>query len=375
MIQPHLKTLVDLRKSFHKMPELSGKEKKTAKKVKNVLKNLRLFKFIPLGRTSFLATYNSGQAGKNLVFRAELDALPIAETNQFDYKSEIKGIGHKCGHDGHLTILIGLAQWLKKNPIKTGSVSLLFQSAEETGEGAKKVLKKWPQNFQPDAFYALHNLPGYDFGQVLCKAGTFSAASKGIIIKFKGKESHAAEPQNGISPFETINKLVAYALQFKNLTTQGLITPIHTKIGQPAFGTSPGKGVVMFTLRTLSNAKLQNLEHKFLHHLKRLAEQSKIEYKVSSTDHFYHTQNKVSAYNQIKKVCSDLKMNFIKMEEPFAWSEDFGRFTHQFSGAMFAIGAGKNWPALHNPHYDFNDDLIPLGIEIFSSIIKNQNKI
>ncbi len=369
MLQPNLKTLVDLRKSFHKYPELSGKEKSTSEKLKNLLKNLNLFHFNKVGKHAFLATVSGKQKGLHIVFRAELDALPITENNQFEYKSLQPKVSHKCGHDGHMTILVGLAQWLKQNPIEKGKVSLLFQSAEETGMGAADVLKNWPKNIKPDLFFALHNLPNQTFGSIHCKSGTFSSASKGVIINFTGKESHAAEPQNGKNPISAIGKISEFAAKYRNLKGKGLITVIHTKVGSKAFGTSPGKGVLMLTLRTQTNEKLSTIENALKAFTEKVCNEEGIEFSFSDTEHFFHTYNSSKAVKMLQTVCNEQGLQYQKMELPFAWSEDFGRFTHKYSGALFAVGAGNQEP-LHSPSYDFNDDLIPIGIQVFASLIK-----
>jgi amidohydrolase len=268
-----------------------------------------------------------------------------------------------------MIILVGLAQWLKQNPVKKGKVSLLFQSAEETGTGAADVLKNWPQNNKPDMFFALHNLPNQTFGSVYCKSGTFSSASKGLIIRFTGKESHAAEPQNGVNPITAIAKLSELALKYRSLKGKGILTVIHAKVGSPAFGTSPGKGVLMLTLRTKTNEILTTLENTIKAVTEKICNDEGLKFSFSETEHFYHTYNSSKTVKMVQTVCEEQKIQYQKMDEPFAWSEDFGRFTHKFSGVLFALGAGIQEP-LHSPNYDFNDDLIPIGIDVFASLIK-----
>ncbi len=371
MMPPNLKQLVELRHYLHAHPELSGMEQNTSKKIREELKSLGIFKFDSLGSNAFVATHHGKQKGLHLVFRAELDALPISEVNNFKYRSKNDEVGHLCGHDGHMTILVGLAHWLKENPLKKGSVSLLFQAAEETGYGTGWALKNWPKHLKPDLFYALHNLPGEEFGKVFCKEGTFASASKGLIIDLKGKEAHAGEPHNGINPFYAIAEIAQFAKRFKSLKGKGLVTLIHAKVGEPAFGTSPGKGVLMFTLRAHTNHKLQQIENELHQKVEEISKKWKVKPHHEFTDHFYHTYDTKKATLTVKSVCKELQYQIEKMDKPFNWSEDFGRFTHQFAGAMFALVAGKKVAALHNPDYDFNDDLIPVGIRIFSGIIEN----
>ncbi|WP_197678594.1 M20/M25/M40 family metallo-hydrolase [Maribacter dokdonensis] len=155
-------TLVLLRKQLHENPELSGKEHETANRIVEFVKS-----FIPtqiiegVGGTGVGVVYQFAESGPTVVIRCELDALPIVEENTFNYRSKNSGVSHKCGHDGHMTIVAGLAPWLKEATFKRGKVVLLFQPAEETGKGAANVIEDSRfKNLTIDYVFALHNLPG-----------------------------------------------------------------------------------------------------------------------------------------------------------------------------------------------------------------------
>ena len=202
MINLNLEELIEFRKDLHRNPELSGKEKNTSKKIVDFIKRFNPDEIITniAGKgTAFI--FKGNKEGKTILFRSELDALPISEQNSFEYKSRVENISHKCGHDGHMTILSGLASILKDEKPGKGKVIIHFQPAEETGEGAKAVLgdKKF-SSLNPDYVFALHNLPGFPENTVIIKSGIFASASKGMIIKLRGKTSHASEPEKGISP-------------------------------------------------------------------------------------------------------------------------------------------------------------------------------
>ncbi len=210
MKELNLDELVNLRKELHRNPELSGKEKNTSDKINNFIGRFYPDEIITeLGGHGLAFIFKGKEKGKTILFRSELDALPISEQNDFEYKSSIENVSHKCGHDGHMTILSGFASLLNDNKPAKGKVVLLFQPAEETGEGAAKVLedKKFEQ-IKPDYVFALHNLPGYPAGSVVIKNGTFASASKGMIIKLHGKTSHASEPENGITPTPAVASII-----------------------------------------------------------------------------------------------------------------------------------------------------------------------
>jgi amidohydrolase len=158
-----LEELIQLRHKLHKYPEVSGNEKETANCVLLFLSKYPPHELVTtLGGEGILAIYKGKNVGKSILFRCELDALPIQEMNSFNYKSVYEGVSHKCGHDGHMAILCGLGKKLYENPIEKGTVMLLFQPSEEDGKGAKRVLHDSKfKEIKPDFAFALHNLPGY----------------------------------------------------------------------------------------------------------------------------------------------------------------------------------------------------------------------
>jgi amidohydrolase len=168
-----LEHLIRLRHELHRHPEVSGQEQQTAERIKNYLLLLQPDELLTeVGGHGIVATFDSGQPGSALLFRAELDALPIQEINTFAHRSGVEGVSHKCGHDGHATILCGLAESLAKNKPRRGKVHLLFQPAEETGTGAAAILAD-PKftTVKPDMGIALHNFPHHKLGSLMVKDG------------------------------------------------------------------------------------------------------------------------------------------------------------------------------------------------------------
>ena len=371
-----LENIFKLRRELHQNPELSGSEKNTSERIKDFINKFNPDEIISgIAGNGLAFIFKGREEGKTILFRSELDALPISEQNCFEYKSSIENVAHKCGHDGHMSILSGLASLLENNKPKKGKIVFLFQPAEETGEGAKKVLEDEKFNaVKPDYVFALHNLPGFPINAVIIKPGIFASASKGMIIKLSGKTSHASEPENGISPVPAaasiLQKLPLLPDEIPGKDNFSLITIIHVRVGNVAFGTAPGEGEIMATLRAFEKSDLDAISDMSENLVKDEAKKYGLEYSVEWTEEFPSSINNYECVEAVKKCARKLNMNIIDIKEPFKWSEDFGYFLNKYNGALFGIGAGKEHPDLHNPHYDFPDDIIKPSIELFYSIMK-----
>ncbi len=374
MEEQTIELLKGTRRQLHAHPEISGQEYTTQKSIIEFLKTHTKADFIKIAETGLLAIFDSGISGATIMIRGDIDALPIHEINTFKHRSKIDGISHKCGHDGHTTILLGLAIRLTEKPIKQGKVMLLFQPAEENGLGAQAVLSD-PQ-FEKnhiDYVFALHNLPGIGTHEVIVKENEFTANVKSIVIKLHGKTAHAAEPEFGCNPALAIAEILQYAEKHTHNQPDSpdffLATPIYGTLGEQAYGISAGYGEVHLTIRswstTLMNEKCESLE-KFI---QEKGEQYCLKPEISWIQVFHANHNDPEAVNAIKQAAKLNELSITETKVPFKWGEDFGLFTQQFKGAMFGIGAGKNTPALHNPDYDFPDDITPTGVSMFYTII------
>lgn len=374
---PHQDTLIDFRRELHRHPELSGQEQETAVSVAAFLKQYHPNQLLTgLGGTGVAAVFDGAapDKGPTVLFRAELDALPIAETNpDLPYKSIRAEVGHKCGHDGHMATLAGLASLLHRQKPATGKVILLYQPAEETGAGAWAVLQD--KNFtdlQPDYVFALHNLPGVPLHQVVVRHEVFAAASTGMVIELHGRPSHAAEPENGLNPGEAMaemilafNQVTARKEQFEDLA---LLTVIHARLGEVAFGTNPGFATVMATLRAYKPQDLQLLKQQAQAAAAHLADKYKLAHTIRFEEEFPATINNADAVGVIQRAAHKLGLQVQQAEQPFRWSEDFGHFTDRYKGAFFGLGAGLSQPQLHHADYDFPDELLATGAHLFYAI-------
>ncbi|MCT4637877.1 MAG: amidohydrolase [Bacteroidales bacterium] len=368
-----------LRQYLHRNPELSGQEYNTAQKIESFISPLSPTSIIRLGKTGRVFVFDSGNKGKTTMIRSELDGLPIQEINNIEYKSEVEGTAHLCGHDGHMAIVSGLAYELHKNPPEKGRVILLFQPAEETGEGAFEIIQDINfKDIEPDYIFALHNIPGEEKHKILYRENTFASASKGMTIKLTGKTSHAAEPEMGLSPVNAIADIIKGFEAIKDDASDQfsdtiLLTIIHIKLGEIAFGTSPGYAEIRATLRAFSNSDLDRLTEKAESVIAYISNREGLTYDVTYSEIFPATTNSRECTEYILNAIDINRCNAQKLELPYKWSEDFGYYTEKYSGGFFGLGSGINQPALHNPDYDFPDDIIKTGIDMFREIINQIN--
>lgn len=364
--------LKDLRRTLHQFPELAGEEKETASRVLKFFEAIRSDHVIKnLGGNGLAFIFEGRDKGLTSLYRCELDGLPIKEDNTVEYKSKVAGKAHLCGHDGHMAIIAGLGLYLSENRPQKGRVILLYQPAEETGQGAALLLND--QNFQkiiPDFAFALHNLPGHQKNQIIIKKGIFASASTGMIIRIKGKNSHASHPEDGNSPAGAMSKIIL-ALQklpeaMKRFT---LVTVIHAKLGEVAFGTTPADATVMATLRAYDNKTRDHLVYHANKLCERIAKDDGLQVSFEYVEAFAATHNDEVAWEYGHQAAKNLNLDINHIQMPFRWSEDFGLFSMHTKTLLFGLGAGEALPQLHENNYDFPDDIIPTGVGMFQQII------
>jgi len=369
-----LDELTQFRRALHQHPECSGQEAHTAKCVQQFIKRYAPDTVLTeLGGHGVAAIYRGVLSGPTVMIRADLDALPIQERSQIGHRSQVANTAHLCGHDGHTTMVAGLAVWLRAHPLSRGRVVLLFQPAEETGVGAAAIAMS-PQfeDIRPDYVFALHNLPGYPLGQVVLSSCGFAAASRGVIIRLQGRPSHAAHPEDGSSPAIATARLIMGLTQLPQTIDFHdfvLATVVHARLGEVAFGTSPGNAVVMATLRSYRDDDMARLTKAVEQLAQSTATTEGLAVDIRYTEIFPATVNHPDATERIKQAAIACGYDWIAKDTPFRWSEDFGHFTQMCPGAMFGLGAGKNQPQLHNADYDFPDELIPYGLNLFTQLI------
>lgn len=368
-----LNKIREFRKELHKHPELSGKEHDTLRRVREFIERNNSGRFIEFRNGGLGVVYRFSE-GPVVMIRCELDALPIEETNTFKHRSNNPGVSHKCGHDGHMAIVAGLSLSLKEKNYNKGTVILLFQPAEETGKGAKRLMSD-PEflELQPDFIFALHNLPGQPLNTMIMLNDYFSATVQSLKLELAGKQSHASEPENGINPAKAISELINGFNSLQKVKTGisdfSLLTPVHIEMGTKDYGIAAGAGEMHYTIRTWGEKEMAKLKENILLLINEACDKENLTYKINWFDYFPASKNNERCNYYIENAASQYGFNIKFQPHPFKFGEDFGWFTTKYKAAMFGLGAGENSPALHHANYDFPDELLETGIKMFTGIL------
>lgn len=367
-------TALEFRHHIHANPELSTLEKNTSEFIVSELRKIGISKIHHgFSMYSVLVEIDGTEVGPTILFRCELDALPIQEENNFAYHSTIDGISHKCGHDGHAASMFRFAQKLIESPLKKGKILLFFQSAEEIGAGAKAAIESGIfTQFNIDFVFAYHNFPGFPMGAIMVKEGLFTPCVESGVFELKGKTSHAAEPLKGINPALAIAEIIVYlnSLNKQDKATDNFFvaTPIHIEMGEKAYGTSAGKATIGYTFRTWKNERFDAMKLQIENKVAEITKKHQLELTSNWIETFNANENSTEAYKQIKNAAKASNFEIIELEKPFEFGEDFGLFTKKYKGAMFGIGSGINQAPLHNSTFDFPDELIDIASSMFYQI-------
>ena len=368
--------LTTWRRMMHQFPEVSRDERETAVRVVQALKTLHPDQIITgLGGHGVAAVFNGAAIGPTVMFRAELDALPITEISSADHLSTIPGNAHLCGHEGHMTWLMGLARLIARKRTARGRVVLMFQPAEEDGSGAAAVVADPAYAaLRPDWAFGMHNMPGVPFGTAWLAAGTICCASVGMKITLTGKTAHAAMPQTGVSPGAAMAALIPTLTALAAVGPIGsdyrLVTITHAVLGVPAFGIAPGEAEIWATLRTRDDGPMAALRADAEALVQAEATKAGLGLRMTYHDDFAATVNGPAATAHLAVAMDALNIPHSPGDLPMRASEDFGRFGNGITKlAMVMLGAGVDHAALHNPDYDFPDGLIAPGVQLFHRVM------
>lgn len=374
-----MEELIRLRHELHRNPELSGQERATAKRLRFFLSRYRPDElYSNIAGEGMAAVFNGNEDGPTILFRCDMDALPIEEKNDVKYKSNVPGVSHVCGHDGHMAIVSGLAVKFSEQPIERGKIILLYQPSEENGEGAKNSIERLRElDLIPNYAIALHNLPKHPFGSVIMGKYTFSAASKGLIINLTGRNSHAAYPERGLNPSVAVAEIIQLLNGLKdnvNFKDFVLITLIHVTVGEVAFGTSPGSATIMATLRAFNDDDMALLSANAVNASTQIANNHGLEITTSFTDDYPASVCNPELTHLMESVCGETNRSVVYLDTPNRWSEDFAHFTACCPSLIFGLGSGENQPDIHSPDYDFPDSIIMDGVELMETIARKLTK-
>ena len=381
-----------IRRDIHANPELCFQEVRTADVVATKLTEWGIPIDRGMGTTGVVGIIKgkTNTSGKAIGLRADMDALPMQEFNTFAHASKNAGKMHACGHDGHTAMLLGAAQHLAATRDFDGTVYVIFQPAEEGGGGAREMIKDGLfTKYQMEAVFGLHNWPGQAVGQFAVSAGPVMASSNEFKITIKGKGSHAALPHESIDPIPAAAAMVA-AFQTiisrnKKPIDPGVISVTMIHAGS-ATNVVPDSCELQGTVRTFSVEVLDMIERR----MRAIAESTSAAY--GATCDFAFDRNYPPTINSQKEAdfCRSVMESMVGAEnvmpqEMTMGAEDFSYmlqakpgayvFIANGSGDHRAIGHGAGPCMLHNPSYDFNDDLIPLGASYWVKLAQKWLKV
>ena len=365
-----------IRRDIHAHPELSFEELRTSDVVAAKLTEWGIEVHRGLGKTGVVGILKNGTSDRAIGLRADMDALPMQEFNQFAHASQHAGKMHACGHDGHVAMLLAAAQHLSKHKHFDGTVYFIFQPAEEGGGGAREMIKDGLfTKFPMQAVFGMHNWPGMAVGKFAVSAGPVMASSNEFKILIHGKGSHAALPHNGIDPVPIACQMVqafqTIISRNKKPVDAGVIsvTMIHT--GE-ATNVVPDVCEIQGTVRTFTTEVLDLIEQRMRdiaqHTCAAFGARCEFEFLRNYPPTINHEAEAEFARQVMQSIVGEVN---VLPQEPTMGAEDFSYMLQAMPGAYCFIangegshrhvGHGEGPCTLHNPSYDFNDDLIPLG--------------
>ncbi len=371
-----LAAVARLRQDIHAHPELCYQEQRTADVIADKLTQWGIPIHRGLGVTGVVGIVKAGTSPRAIGLRADMDALPMQEHNTFAHASTYHGKMHACGHDGHVAMLLAAAQHLSRHRHFDGAVYLIFQPAEEGGGGAKAMIQDGLfEKFAMDAVFGMHNWPGMPVGSFAVSAGPVMASSNEFKIRIIGKGSHAALPHNGLDPVPVACQLVSafqtIITRNKKPTDPGVISVTMIHAGE-ATNVVPDSCELQGTVRTFSYEVLDMIEQRMREMTEHTAAAYGVRCEFAFKRNYPPTINTATEAAFAAGVMGQVVgADQVMAQEPTMGAEDFAYMLQAKPGAYCFIGNGDgdhrsmghgDGPCmLHNPSYDFNDDLIPIG--------------
>ena len=368
--------LAAIRRDLHAHPELCFQEQRTSDLVATKLTEWGIPIHRGLGTTGVVGIVKNGTSSRAVGLRADMDALPMQEDNTFAHASTRPGKMHACGHDGHTAMLLAAAQYLAAHRNFDGTVYLIFQPAEEGGGGAREMIRDGLfDKFPMDAVFGMHNWPGLQLGQFAASAGPVMASSNEFRITIHGKGGHAAMPHNALDPVPVACQLVQsfQTIISRNLKPieAGVISVTMIRAGE-ATNVIPNSCELQGTVRTFSIEVLDQIERRMRVMTEHICAASGLRADFEFKRNYPPTINSASEADFARRVMADIVgADQVLQQEPTMGAEDFSfmlqarpgcyAFIANGDGDHRDIGHGGGPCMLHNPSYDFNDELLPLG--------------
>jgi hippurate hydrolase len=377
-----IQELIAIRRDLHMHPELAFEEHRTSKLVAEELTRLGIAVTTGVAGTGVVGTVTKGTIRKVIGVRADMDALPIHETTGLPYASRCAGKMHACGHDGHTTMLLGLARHLSETKDFDGTVHLIFQPAEEDISGAHRMIEEgFFKRFKCDQIFALHNLPNEPLGQVRVRAGAITASIAIVDVTIRGVGGHGAFPHQAVDPIVAASSAVM-ALQTVVSRNSDPLDPVAVTVGAINGGVLataiPETVTLKIGVRTCSHNNSQMMARRIPELFKQQAASfgcvAEVEYGVGMI--YPPCINDLAAANAIRDTALHLGQNpmSIDLAGPYMFAEDFAFLLEKVPGAYFGLGNGPS-RNLHESSYDFNDELLVKGVQFWAKLVQHTLKV
>jgi hippurate hydrolase len=373
--------MTEWRRDIHAHPEIAFEEVRTSNLVADKLKSWGIEVHTGIAKTGVVGVLRgNGSGDRSIGLRADMDALPMDEENDFPHKSKTPGKFHGCGHDGHTTMLLGAAKYLAETRNFDGTVTFIFQPGEEGAGGGRVMVEEGLfDRFDCDEVYALHNWPDLPVGEIGIKTGPMMAASDLFDIIITGKGGHAAMPHKGIDPVVVAAQMVT---AFQSLVTRRVdpldaavisVTQIHTG---SAYNVIPAEARLNGTVRTLRADTRDFVEAGMARIAQSLGTAFEVEVHFDYRRGYPPTVNPEREATIAKEVAETvLGEGKVHTElPPVMGAEDFAYMLEARPGAYLWVGqaGGPGACSVHNPRYDFNDDILPLGSSLLASLVEQR---
>ncbi|WP_137125917.1 M20 aminoacylase family protein [Roseomonas sp. HF4] len=373
--------LAATRQDIHAHPELGFQERRTSDLVARMLESWGVEVHRGIAGTGLVGVLRNGSSKRSIGLRADMDCLPMQETSDVPHRSTVAGQMHACGHDGHTTMLLGAARYLAETRNFDGTVHFIFQPAEEGGGGGRVMVEEGLfERFPTDQVYALHNDPELPLGEARVTAGPVLAAADRISITVHGKGGHASRPHICIDPVLVGAQIVVAA---QSVVARSM-DPIDTAVvslcmfhAGSAGNVIPEVAELTGTVRTFKPEVQDMVERRLGAIVRSIAEAHGAQAELAFTRGYPPTVNHEAETLRAQKAAAHVlgEARIHRNAPPRMGAEDFSYMLQRCPGAFIGIGqgdGGRHSVGLHNPRFDFNDDLIPLGASVFARLVEQE---
>lgn len=385
-LETRVAPFVALRRDLHRHPELGLQEFRTSQVLAEHLESWGYRVTRGLATTGLVAQLNRGSGGKRLGLRADMDALPIHETNDFKHRSVNAGVMHACGHDGHAAMLMAAAQYIAEEVEFSGTLNLIFQPAEEHPGGAKIMIKEGLfERFPCDAIFAAHNMPGVTAGELVFIEGPAMASSDDVTITLTGVGGHGAMPHRSQDPIVAAASIVMtlQTIVSRNVDPQHTaVITVGSLVAGKANNVIPASAHLELSVRSLDPEVRDLLQERITSLVTAQAQSLGVQAHIDYKRDYPVLVNTAAETELARQVGTELlgAERITRQGRPLTGSEDFAFMLENCPGSYFMIGNGADDGAaahacmVHNPGYDFNDDILPVGAAFWALLTQRYLK-